>query len=46
MILAVATAVIAAAWPGRAISKVPTVAAISGRVAAAAADRQVTASPG
>jgi putative ABC transport system permease protein len=32
VILAVATAVIAAAWPGRAISKVPTVAAISGRV--------------
>jgi putative ABC transport system permease protein len=32
VILAVATAVIAAAWPGRAVSKVPTVAAISGRV--------------
>jgi putative ABC transport system permease protein len=32
VILAIATAVIAAAWPGRAISKVPTVAAISGRV--------------
>jgi putative ABC transport system permease protein len=32
VVLAVATAVIAAAWPGRAISKVPTVAAISGRV--------------
>ena len=32
VILAVATAVIAAAWPGRAISKLPTVAAISGRV--------------
>jgi putative ABC transport system permease protein len=32
VILAIATAVIAAAWPGRAISKMPTVAAISGRV--------------
>jgi putative ABC transport system permease protein len=32
VILAVATAVIAAAWPGRAVSKVPAVAAISGRV--------------
>ena len=32
VILAIVTAVIAAAWPGRAISKVPTVAAISGRV--------------
>jgi putative ABC transport system permease protein len=34
MLLAVATSVIAAAWPGRAVSKVPVVAAISGRVAA------------
>jgi putative ABC transport system permease protein len=32
VILAVATAVIAAAWPGRAVTKVPTMAAISGRV--------------
>jgi putative ABC transport system permease protein len=32
VIRAVATAVIAAAWPGRAVSKVPTVAAISGRI--------------
>jgi putative ABC transport system permease protein len=34
MLLAVATSVVAAAWPGRAVSKVPVVAAISGRVAA------------
>ncbi len=34
MLLAVATSVIAAAWPGRAVSKVPVVAAISGRVGA------------
>ena len=34
LLLAVATSVIAAAWPGRAVSKVPVVAAISGRVAA------------
>jgi putative ABC transport system permease protein len=33
LLLAVATSVIAAAWPGRAVSKVPVVAAISGRVA-------------
>jgi putative ABC transport system permease protein len=32
VILAIGTAVIAAAWPGRAVSKVPTVAAISGRI--------------
>jgi putative ABC transport system permease protein len=32
LLLAVATSVIAAAWPGRAISKVPVVAAISGRI--------------
>jgi len=32
MLLAVATSVLAAVWPGRAISKVPVVAAISGRV--------------
>jgi putative ABC transport system permease protein len=32
VILAIATAVIAAAWPGRAVSKVPTVAALAGRV--------------
>jgi putative ABC transport system permease protein len=32
LLLAVATSVIAAAWPGRAVSKVPAVAAISGRV--------------
>jgi putative ABC transport system permease protein len=32
MLLAVATSVIAAVWPGRAASKVPVVAAISGRV--------------
>jgi putative ABC transport system permease protein len=32
VILAIATAVIAAAWPGRTVSKVPTVAAISGRI--------------
>ena len=34
LLLAVATSVIAAAWPGRAVSKVPVVAALSGRVAA------------
>jgi putative ABC transport system permease protein len=34
LLLAVATSVIAAAWPGRAVSKVPVVAAISGRVGA------------
>ena len=34
LLLAVATSVIAAAWPGRAVSKVPVVAAISGRVSA------------
>jgi len=33
LLLAVATSVIAAAWPGRAVSKTPVVAAISGRVA-------------
>jgi len=32
LLLAVATSVIAAAWPGRAVSKIPVVAAISGRV--------------
>jgi putative ABC transport system permease protein len=32
MLLAVVTSVLAAAWPGRAVSKVPVVAAISGRV--------------
>ena len=30
--LAVATSVVAAVWPGRAVSRVPVVAAISGRV--------------
>jgi putative ABC transport system permease protein len=34
LLLAVATSVIAAAWPGRAVSKVPVVAALSGRVSA------------
>jgi putative ABC transport system permease protein len=34
LLLAVATSVIAAAWPGRAVARVPVVAAISGRVAA------------
>ena len=34
LLLAVATAVTAAVWPGRAVSKVPVVAAISGRVEA------------
>jgi len=33
LLLAVLTSVISAAWPGRAVSKVPAVAAISGRVA-------------
>jgi putative ABC transport system permease protein len=32
LLLAVATSVLAAVWPGRAVSKVPVVAAISGRV--------------
>jgi putative ABC transport system permease protein len=32
LLLAVATSVIAAAWPGRAVSKIPVVAAISGRI--------------
>jgi putative ABC transport system permease protein len=32
LLLAVATSVIAATWPGRSVSKVPVVAAISGRV--------------
>ncbi len=32
LLLAVATSVLAAAWPGRAVSKIPVVAAISGRV--------------
>jgi putative ABC transport system permease protein len=32
LLLAVATSVVAAVWPGRAVSKVPVVAAISGRV--------------
>ena len=32
MLLAVATSVIAAVWPGRSVSKIPVVAAISGRV--------------
>jgi putative ABC transport system permease protein len=32
LLLAVATSVIAAVWPGRAVSQVPVVAAISGRV--------------
>jgi putative ABC transport system permease protein len=32
LLLAVATSVIAAAWPGRAVSRIPAVAAISGRV--------------
>jgi putative ABC transport system permease protein len=34
LVLAVATSVIAAVWPGRSVSKVPVVAAISGRVEA------------
>jgi putative ABC transport system permease protein len=34
LLLAVATSVIAAAWPGRSVSKVPVVAALSGRVTA------------
>jgi len=34
LLLAVATSVIAAAWPGRAASKIPVVAALSGRVTA------------
>ncbi len=34
LLLAVATSVIAAVWPGRSVSKVPVVAAISGRVEA------------
>ena len=34
MLLAVVTSVIAAAWPGRSVSKLPVVAAISGRVGA------------
>jgi putative ABC transport system permease protein len=32
LLLAVATSVIAAVWPGRSVSKIPVVAAISGRV--------------
>ena len=32
LLLAVATSVIAAVWPGRAVSKIPVVAALSGRV--------------
>src|SRR6185437_10844170 len=32
LVLAVATSVLAAVWPGRSVSKVPVVAAISGRV--------------
>ncbi len=32
LLLAVATSVLAAVWPGRAVSKIPVVAAISGRV--------------
>ena len=32
MLLAVATSVIAAVWPGRSVSKIPVVAAISGRI--------------
>jgi putative ABC transport system permease protein len=32
LLLAVATSVVAAAWPGRQVSRIPTVAAISGRV--------------
>lgn len=32
LLLAVATSVLAAVWPGRAVSKVPVVAALSGRV--------------
>jgi putative ABC transport system permease protein len=32
LLLAVATSVLAAVWPGRAVSKIPAVAAISGRV--------------
>jgi putative ABC transport system permease protein len=32
LLLAVATAVLAAVWPGRTVSKVPVVAAISGRI--------------
>ena len=32
LLLAVATSVIAAIWPGRAVSKVPVVAALSGRI--------------
>ncbi len=32
LLLAIATSVIAAVWPGRSVSKVPVVAAISGRV--------------
>jgi len=42
MLLAVATSVIAAAWPGRAVSKLPVVAAISGRVDA---PHSITKSP-
>jgi putative ABC transport system permease protein len=34
LLLSVATSVLAAVWPGRAVSKVPVVAAISGRVEA------------
>src|ERR1700722_11348602 len=34
LLLAVATSVVAAVWPGRSVSKVPVVAAISGRVEA------------
>ena len=33
LLLAVATSVISAVWPGRAVSKVPVVAALSGRIA-------------
>jgi putative ABC transport system permease protein len=32
LLLAVATSVIAAVWPGRAVSKIPVVAALSGRI--------------
>jgi putative ABC transport system permease protein len=32
LLLAVATSVVAAVWPGRAVSKVPVVAALSGRI--------------
>jgi putative ABC transport system permease protein len=42
LLLAVATSVIAAVWPGRAVSKIPVVAALSGRVGA---PHSITRSP-